>query len=45
VKLKDQITSFHLLVVTSRAVMTSDFCPLSVEDLQKHRFKVERMLE
>lgn len=44
-KLKDAITGFHLLVVSSRAVMTEEFCPLSVEELQKQRFKVERILE
>lgn len=25
--------------------MTEEFCPLTVEDLQKQRFKVERILE
>lgn len=45
VKLKDAIVSFHLLVVSSRAIMSEEYCPLSVDDLQKHRFKVERMLE
>lgn len=33
IKLKDAITNFHLLVVSSRAVMTDEFCPLSVDDL------------
>lgn len=45
IMLKEEITSFHLLVVSSRAVMTEDFCPLSVEELQKQRFKVEKRLE
>lgn len=34
-KLRDAITSFHLLVVSARAVMTEEFCPLNVEELQK----------
>ncbi len=43
--LKDEITNFHLVVVSTRAVMTEEFCPLSVEELQKQRFKVEKRLE
>jgi hypothetical protein len=43
--LRETITNFHLLVVSTRAVMTTTFCPLSVEELQKQRYKVECVLD
>jgi hypothetical protein len=44
-KLRETITNFHLMVVSSRALMTEEYCPLSVEELQKQRFKVECVLD
>lgn len=44
-KLRETITNFHLMVVSSRALMTEEYCPLSVEELQKQRFKVECILD
>lgn len=44
-ELKHAIQLLHLTVVTSRATATDDFCSITVEDLQKMRGKVERLLE
>jgi len=32
-RLKEAITLFHLKVVSARAVMTEDCCPLTVDEL------------
>lgn len=45
INLKEVISAFHLAVVSARATMTEEFCSLSVEELQKMRLKVERLLE
>jgi hypothetical protein len=45
INLKEVISAFHLAVVSARATMTEDFCSLSVEELQRLRVKVERLLE
>lgn len=44
-RLRDAITSFHLQIVSARALLSEEFCPMSVEDLQKQRLKVDRNLE
>jgi hypothetical protein len=35
----------HLTVVNARATATDEYCTLTAEDLQKHRNRVERLLE
>jgi hypothetical protein len=44
-ELKQAIHHLHLTVVNSRATATDDYCSLTPEELQKHRNKVERLLE
>ena len=44
-KLKESITTFHLQIVSARALLTEEYCPMSVEDLQKHRLNVDKQLE
>jgi hypothetical protein len=44
-RLRDAITSFHLQIVSARALLSEEYCPMSVEELQKQRLKVDRNLE